>query len=186
MYVTPNTPHVILYFAIAWEKLHKLTPTRTYSHWNVFLPRHKETRGSSEALYTCTTCHETAQLDHPEDHNWKHHHENTKSYNKEKFSAILTVNIAVLGSRILGNVGRRVKQLCRRQQVTTERLLVIKSDNFVEIRQKQTLFDSYRHKMWHRVWGGYPILAATWDSPFYSRSSVSVEANRPCLALVSE
>ena len=40
-----------------------------------------------------------------------------------------------------------VKQLYRRQQFTTERLLVIKSDNVVEIGQKQTLFDSYRHKI---------------------------------------
>jgi hypothetical protein len=49
-----------------------------------------------------------------------------------------------------------VKQLCNRQQFTTERLLVIKSDIIV-IRQKQTLLDSNDTKCEHH-WGGYPVL----------------------------
>ena len=54
-----------------------------------------------------------------------------------------------------------VKRLCRRQQFSTVCLLVIKSNNVVKTEQKQTLFDSYRHKMWHTVLGW--ISSSCWN-----------------------
>jgi hypothetical protein len=103
---------------------------------------------------------QTAEHDHPEDHNRTHHHENSKSYNTKKFSAIVTVNIAVLDIKIHRNVGIYVSNnsaggssfILNVYWLYNLTMLLKQNRN----KPYSTLTDT---KSNIQYWGGYPVLA---------------------------